>query len=90
MAYAPRRDFDKGGGRGGEDGNYDVFMKAKGRRKSMRIPILRLVNYSASSRTSRRAGAGLGTASLHLAPSLAFSQPLPHNHHLPMRSPHLL
>lgn len=32
MAYAPRRDFDKGGGRGGEDGGYDVFMKAKGRR----------------------------------------------------------
>lgn len=36
MAYAPRRDFDKGGARGGEDGNYDVFMKAKGRRKFKR------------------------------------------------------
>lgn len=34
MAYAPRRDYDKGGrGGGGEDGGYDTFMKAKGRRK---------------------------------------------------------
>lgn len=32
MAYAPRRDFEKGGGRGGEDG-HESFMKAKGRRK---------------------------------------------------------
>lgn len=37
MAYAPRRDFDKGGGRGGEEGGYDVFMKAKGRRKFKRL-----------------------------------------------------
>lgn len=40
MSYIPRRDFDKGGrgppggGGGGDDGGYDVFMKAKGRRKS--------------------------------------------------------
>lgn len=33
MAYVPRRDFERGG-RGGEDGGYDGFMKAKGRRKS--------------------------------------------------------
>jgi hypothetical protein len=33
MAYAQRRDFDKGGGRVGEEGGYDGFVKAKGRRK---------------------------------------------------------
>lgn len=44
MSYIPRRDFDKGGrgppgggggggGGGGEDGGFDGYMKAKGRRK---------------------------------------------------------
>ena len=40
MAYAPRRDFDKGGGRGGEEGGYDAFVKAKGRRKFKQIYFL--------------------------------------------------
>lgn len=40
MSYTPRRDFDKGGrgGGGGEDGGYDVFMKAKGRRMYSSFP----------------------------------------------------
>lgn len=64
MAYAPRRDFDKGA-RGGEEGGYDVFMKAKGRRKFELGFCLRLLNCLFSAQKRRRIG--LGTTSMPLA-----------------------
>lgn len=47
MSYVPRRDFDKGGRGGGggareggrDDEGYDGFMKAKGRRQYLRLPL---------------------------------------------------